>query len=565
MIFRLDDHMIEAHGHKPSQYRCEHCSKSFAWRPNLLRHKMVHGEFRRFPCENCDKVFTDPSNLQRHIRTNHVGARCHACPECGKTFATSSGLKQHTHIHSSVKPFRCEVCYKSYTQFSNLCRHKRMHANCRMQIKCSKCGQAFSTVTSLSKHRRFCDSTPSPYLALAAQQQQSLLHHTGGMGKSLSAHHSPPSLTSKPKVNVPPPPPLSSGLPPLPRPSPGCGLPSLLPAGRLSENNNLPTSHSGNPADLLNFQASRHAAAMLAAASARPQHPQPPLLSPYAAHLLQQTAAVAAAQHAAAGTLGGQLPPSAVTSQATSSLPSPLSLFQNTPHALLFPNVLQRLASQYQTQQAQLSSLLSAASQQRKQQDEAAALVSCGHHSTSLGSDSSSQRTASDGGTNGATTLDGHRQQMSPSLRSPTPPTSQAASIRRGGQTPPPLPIFSPKNGSLGGGALGLNFRINKMVNNFREDEKYKSIAIEEDNDSQDQEGKNSPSATRITKALWDVKRFIGFPSTENKICALEESQEDEENKQKDSPKQDADNNRIEPNFDENRKKHLRRCHSSKI
>ena len=72
------------------------------FRPNLLRHKMIHGEFRRFPCENCDKVFTDPSNLQRHIRTNHVGARSHACPECGKTFATSSGLKQHTHIHRYI-------------------------------------------------------------------------------------------------------------------------------------------------------------------------------------------------------------------------------------------------------------------------------------------------------------------------------------------------------------------------------------------------------------------------------------------------------------------------------
>lgn len=88
-----------------------------------------------------------------------MGARSHACPECGKTFATSSGLKQHTHIHSSVKPFQCEVCYKAYTQFSNLCRHKRMHVNCRMQIKCGKCGQSFSTVTSLSKHKRFCDST----------------------------------------------------------------------------------------------------------------------------------------------------------------------------------------------------------------------------------------------------------------------------------------------------------------------------------------------------------------------------------------------------------------------
>ena len=160
----LDKHMIDNHRYEADKYVCEHCSKGFAWRPNLLRHKMVHGEFRRFPCENCDKVFTDPSNLQRHIRTSHVGARCHACPECGKTFATSSGLKQHTHIHSSVKPFRCEVCFKAYTQFSNLCRHKRMHANCRMQIKCHKCGQAFSTVTSLSKHRRFCDSTPTPFL-----------------------------------------------------------------------------------------------------------------------------------------------------------------------------------------------------------------------------------------------------------------------------------------------------------------------------------------------------------------------------------------------------------------
>ena len=64
LVHRLDDHMVESHGHKPSQFRCEHCPKSFAWRPNLLKHKMVHGEYRRFPCEICDKVFTDPSNLQ---------------------------------------------------------------------------------------------------------------------------------------------------------------------------------------------------------------------------------------------------------------------------------------------------------------------------------------------------------------------------------------------------------------------------------------------------------------------------------------------------------------------
>ena len=34
-----------------------------------------------------------------------------------------------------------------------------MHADCRQQIKCNDCGQAFSTLTSLSKHKRFREST----------------------------------------------------------------------------------------------------------------------------------------------------------------------------------------------------------------------------------------------------------------------------------------------------------------------------------------------------------------------------------------------------------------------
>lgn len=64
--------------------------------------------FPVYLCSSPQQVFTDPSNLQRHIRSQHVGARAHACSDCGKTFATSSGLKQHKHIHSSVKPFMCK-------------------------------------------------------------------------------------------------------------------------------------------------------------------------------------------------------------------------------------------------------------------------------------------------------------------------------------------------------------------------------------------------------------------------------------------------------------------------
>lgn len=47
-----------------------------------------------------------------------------------------------------------------------------MHADCRMQIKCNKCGQSFSTVTSLSKHKRFCDSTGTVSSSQSQQSQQ---------------------------------------------------------------------------------------------------------------------------------------------------------------------------------------------------------------------------------------------------------------------------------------------------------------------------------------------------------------------------------------------------------
>lgn len=145
------------------------------------------------------QVFTDPSNLQRHIRIRHVGARSHACAECGKTFATSSGLKQHTHIHSSVKPFRCEVCNKAYTQFSNLCRHKRMHAGCRTPFKCNKCGQIFGSDTSLKKHKRFCDSASgSPSTPL--QHHHSSSAPTSGVGSGVA--QVPQAMTTPPHPSL---------------------------------------------------------------------------------------------------------------------------------------------------------------------------------------------------------------------------------------------------------------------------------------------------------------------------------------------------------------------------
>ncbi|XP_071440257.1 transcription factor hamlet, partial [Hetaerina americana] len=237
----LDHHLISVHKYVANKYPCGFCNHGYCWRPNLVHHRLlIHGHFRRYSCENCGKIFSDASNLQRHIRTHHAGARSHACTECGKTFATASGLKQHAHIHSSVKPFRCEVCLKAYTQFSNLCRHKRMHANCRTRVQCQSCRQGFSSLNSLAKHKRFCDAAPPP--------------------------------ATPPAMNNPAP---NASLLLYPRPFPSALGPFPM----------FPTPHYPNPflASTLLFaphaaKAARDADDALAASS--PQYPPPPLLPP---------------------------------------------------------------------------------------------------------------------------------------------------------------------------------------------------------------------------------------------------------------------------------------------
>ncbi|XP_061041086.1 histone-lysine N-methyltransferase PRDM16 isoform X7 [Eubalaena glacialis] len=284
------------------EYKCDQCPKAFNWKSNLIRHQMSHDSGKRFECENCVKVFTDPSNLQRHIRSQHVGARAHACPDCGKTFATSSGLKQHKHIHSTVKPFICEVCHKSYTQFSNLCRHKRMHADCRTQIKCKDCGQMFSTTSSLNKHRRFCEGknhytpggifapglplTPSPMMD-KAKPHPSLNHAGLGFNEYFPSRPHPGSL---PFSAAPPAfPTLTPGFPGVfppslyPRPPLLPPMPLLKSPQNHTQDTKLP-SPLGNPA--LPLVSAIGSSGQGAAAAAGPEEkPESRLEDAYAAKL----------------------------------------------------------------------------------------------------------------------------------------------------------------------------------------------------------------------------------------------------------------------------------------
>uniref|UniRef100_A0A8C2WSE3 Si:ch211-263k4.2 n=1 Tax=Cyclopterus lumpus TaxID=8103 RepID=A0A8C2WSE3_CYCLU len=216
--YSLGQHMI-VHTEE-REYKCDQCPKAFNWKSNLIRHQMSHDSGKRFECENCDKV--------QHTR--HVSCTLNTQALSSEILLVFFFLG---FIHNG------EVCHKSYTQFSNLCRHKRMHADCRTQIKCKDCGQLFSTTSSLNKHRRFCEGknhygsaagmfNPGIPLSSSPIMAKVKSHHPHLQGLNHSGLGFTDYFPSRPHPHAGLPfSPGAHGFPPLPHGFPGIFSPSL--------------------------------------------------------------------------------------------------------------------------------------------------------------------------------------------------------------------------------------------------------------------------------------------------------------------------------------------------
>ena len=64
-------------GHK--DYKCEHCSKSFAERSTLTKHINDVHEGHRVVCESCGKSFSQDEHLKKHVQMVHEGHKDYKC------------------------------------------------------------------------------------------------------------------------------------------------------------------------------------------------------------------------------------------------------------------------------------------------------------------------------------------------------------------------------------------------------------------------------------------------------------------------------------------------------
>ena len=81
------------------------------------------------------------------------GRNKHTCTHCNQTFTRHHNLKSHLLTHSHEKPFPCQQCSARFRRLHDLKRHSKLHTGERPHM-CEKCGRRFARGDALARHAR---------------------------------------------------------------------------------------------------------------------------------------------------------------------------------------------------------------------------------------------------------------------------------------------------------------------------------------------------------------------------------------------------------------------------
>ena len=96
----------------------------------------------KFKCkfQGCEKKYSNSFNLKRHIESFHQGIKKFYCQLCNKGLSSKQNFREHSFIHSNVKPYKCNYswCKEAFRQLSQLNLHQNMHIEVQKTISPSK-------------------------------------------------------------------------------------------------------------------------------------------------------------------------------------------------------------------------------------------------------------------------------------------------------------------------------------------------------------------------------------------------------------------------------------------
>ncbi|CAL8380047.1 unnamed protein product [Gadus morhua 'NCC'] len=128
-------------------YQCDGCEKSFKYRIQLNKHKLVHSQLY---CEICERVVRDAETLARH----KVSHKPFQCTLCEKNFGIFKHLASHCkNVHQLSKPYECHHCPKVFSKFNIFIGHEWQHTG-QLPFQCSQCSMTFKQDAELAIHLR---------------------------------------------------------------------------------------------------------------------------------------------------------------------------------------------------------------------------------------------------------------------------------------------------------------------------------------------------------------------------------------------------------------------------
>lgn len=142
---------------EPSLHKCNHCSKAFKWKRNLVSHvETYHKDSDPQTCGLCNKVFPDMASVKAHMTEHQTPPMSYTCKICEKSFPGETNLKMHeSHMHkskTSPNGMSCDICKESFQTKIKLLEHMLTHTSV-MPHKCDLCSASFKQEFRLKAHK----------------------------------------------------------------------------------------------------------------------------------------------------------------------------------------------------------------------------------------------------------------------------------------------------------------------------------------------------------------------------------------------------------------------------
>uniref|UniRef100_A0A8C5A8M8 C2H2-type domain-containing protein n=1 Tax=Gadus morhua TaxID=8049 RepID=A0A8C5A8M8_GADMO len=185
-------------------YQCDGCERSFKYKLQLNRHRLVHSQLyceiyaktlarhkvshTPFQCTLCEKDFGFFKQLSRHYENTHKLSKPYKCNHCPKAFSKLRFFIRHEWKHTGQLPFQCSQCAMKFKQDADLVGHLRVHTNEKPYL-CADCGKTFSRNSNLRRHVKFRHSESREMRHFTCTQCSKTFKEKGSLQKHEQLKH----------------------------------------------------------------------------------------------------------------------------------------------------------------------------------------------------------------------------------------------------------------------------------------------------------------------------------------------------------------------------------------